>query len=121
LVTYFAFRFVGAGTYRYEDTGNTKFAFIKVPMKESPTTGHVTTRFTVTWAAGAPPPGYAFDIQIKRPGSLSFVAWKSGVTSTNAHFTPNAGKGTYSFRARLRKLSNSAASGYSPVASIKVS
>ena len=82
--------------------------------------GTTATTFTVTWAAATPPTGYVFDVQIRRPGA-AFVGWKTGVTSRTASFTPDAGTGTYSFRARLRNIANGATSNYSGAKSISVS
>jgi hypothetical protein len=67
------------------------------------------------------PAGFLYDVQIKRPGATAFVDWMPSQTSTGATFTPDAGTGTYQFKARLRKLSNGKASKYSPSASISVS
>ena len=44
-------------------------------MKAVPTSGSLTTVFTITWASGAPPSGYKFDVQIKRPGDTDFSDW----------------------------------------------
>jgi hypothetical protein len=86
----------------------------------SPARGTSATTFTVTWASATAPSGYVYDIQIKRPGTTSFVSWKMGQTARLTTFTPDRGAGTYGFRARLRKTSNGRASGYSPVKSISV-
>ncbi len=120
-VSYYGFRFVGAGTYAYKDSANGAMARVQIPLTAKPGSGHVKTRFTITWAAGAPPPGYVFDVQIKRPGSRSFVFWKRGVTGLKASFRPDAGTGTYSFRARIRKKTNGKHSGWSNPTAIKVS
>jgi sugar lactone lactonase YvrE len=120
-VSYYTFRFVSAGTYKYEDTANTVTGTVKVPVGAKPSTGSTSTSFNITWAAAAPPSGYVFDVQIKPPGSASYVSWSSGVTSLSASFKPTSGVGTYSFRARLRKTASGAASGYSAGTSITVS
>jgi len=119
-VSYFASRFVAAGTYTYVDTGSSAKGTVKVPLVAKPKKGHPTTKFTITWAAGAAPGDFVFDVQVKRPGSTQFENWQRGVTTLQANFTPDAGKGTYSFRARIRNTANGAASGYSAAKSIKV-
>jgi virginiamycin B lyase len=120
-VSYYTFRFVAAGTYAYEEAASSATASIRVPLKVSPAFGSTATVFTVTWSAIAAPSGYAFDVEIKRPGTSAYVQWKNGTSARSASFTADAGAGTYSFKARLRKLANGAASGYSPVKTIKVS
>ena len=121
LVSYYAFRFVAAGTYGYVDPGSGANATVMVPVSAMPPSGGLSTTFTITWSATSAPQGYVFDVQIARPGSLFFVAWKSGVTQPSATFKPDGGTGTYSFRARFRSTSNGAHSGWSSTASIKVS
>jgi hypothetical protein len=80
----------------------------------------VATPFTVTWATGAPATGFVYDVQVKRPGSTSYVSWRSGVTTPSAAFIPDAGTGSYSFRARLRKTTNGTFSGWSASKTISV-
>jgi hypothetical protein len=80
-------------------------------MSVSPTKGAKSTVFTLTWAAAAPPAGFIYDVQIKLPAATSYIAWQSGVKTLKANFNPNAGIGTYSFRARVRSTSNRDASG----------
>ena len=40
----------------------------------NPASGATATSFTFTWASAPPPSGLIEDIQVKRPGSASFVA-----------------------------------------------
>ena len=116
----YSFSFLWAGTYPYEDNGDLATGSVKVPVTAKPKSGGTSTGFTLTWAAGPPPAGFVFDVQVKRPGHSSFVDWKHGTSALSAKFTPDAGKGTYSFRARLRKASSGAVSGYSAALKIKV-
>jgi hypothetical protein len=83
-----------------------------------PPSGPPGTTFTITWASEAPPlPGFVFDVQVKAPGSGSWVYLVKGGTSRSTTVSPNA-PGKYRFRARLR--TGGAHSGWSPIASITV-
>jgi plastocyanin len=117
----FTFAFQAAGAYTVVDTASTNKMTVKIPVQASPGSGGVTTTFTIVWSATAPDAGYVFDIQIMKPGATQWAKWKTGQTTTSATFVPDAGAGTYSFRARLRNLSNNKATGYSTPASITVS
>jgi len=117
-----SFRFDWAGTFRYDDPFHPAAAGqVRVPVAVAPVAGAAGLA-DVTWASGDAPAGLRFDVQVKVPGSRVWVTWKAGARSLGARFGPGdrlwAGHGTYSFRARLRKLSSGAASGYSPVGSI---
>jgi hypothetical protein len=91
-----------------------------VPMTASPGSGTVLTSFSITWAVQTYS-NVAFDVLIKRPGSSSYVTLENGTTSLNTMFVPDAGTGTYSFKARSRFTSASGyVSAYSPVVSINV-
>jgi hypothetical protein len=46
-----------------------------------------------------------YDVQIKRPGRISFSSWKVGQTVSSASFTPDRA-GTYVFRDGLFKLNS---------------
>jgi streptogramin lyase len=119
--TEFSFAFNAAGIYTYKNTLTSVTAKVAVPVLRSPTSGTTSTVFTIRWAASAPAAGFAFDVQIKRPGSTKYVAWHTSVTTTSATFTADAGVGTYSFEARLHDTVHSKTSGYSKPASITVS
>lgn len=118
----FAFTFLAAGTYTYRsllDSGMT--GTVKVPMGASPASGTRSTSFTITWSSVATVPYFSFDVEIKRPGSASFVPWKTGVTARSATFTPDSGSGTYAFRAHLVRTRTGKTSGWSPTKTINVS
>ncbi len=118
----FAFTFKAAGTYAYIcQIHTTMRGTVSVPMKFKPKKGGTATSYTITWATAAPPAGFVFDVQIKRPGAAAFSNWQTGVASLSAAFHPDAGTGSYQFQARLRKTSSGAASGYSAAKGIKVS
>jgi streptogramin lyase len=122
LVSFFTCTFTAAGSYAYRDPLDpTLTGSIGVPVVATPASGGTTTAFTITWATGAPAAGFVYDVQIKRPGSSSYVNWQSGVTAPGAMFTPDAGAGSYSLRARLRKISSGASSGWSAGKTISVS
>jgi streptogramin lyase len=113
LVSYYPFRFIAAGNYPYTDTATAKAATIAVPPIAAPSTGTTGTTFKVTWAIATAPTGYTYDVQIKRPAS-GYANWQAGVSASHATFVPDAGSGTYAFRARLRHTADNTASGYSP-------
>jgi plastocyanin len=116
----YTFTFVGAGTYSYSDPGNRRLrASVGVGLSALPGSGSPTTQFQIVWAVGAPPAGYVFDVQIRRPNQ-SWVPWRTGVTSLQDVFTPDGGTGNYQFQARLRNTANGAASGYSRAAIVRV-
>ena len=111
--------FSAAGTFAYhceihptEMHGN-----IAVQMKAVPTSGTTTTSFWIRWATARAPAGFKYMVQRKAPGG-SFAAFKSTVDS-GAEWTPSKA-GTWSFRSKLRRLSNGSASGYSPTLTVTV-
>ncbi len=121
----FQFSFTGAGSYAYDDPFDAAAkGTVKVPITVTLVVGAVDTA-QVTWASAVPPAGFAFDVQVKRPGTSSFVPWQTGVTSQTATFGPSdplwAGTGTYQFRARMRNVTNGKASGYSAAKAITLS
>jgi plastocyanin len=114
----FSFTFTAAGSYSYRCnihpavmTGS-----VNVPMKLKPKKGGVGTSYTVTWATSAALG--PFDVQIKRPGSATFVPFLTGTAATSATFHPDAGTGTYLFQAKPHA---GPASVFSPAKGIKVS
>ena len=121
----YGFTFVAAGTYHYHDplrraaTGEVR---VPISVKFLPGT---TNQALVTWASNDAPSGFVFDVQVRQPGSSSFVDWRVGQTALSGVFGPGdplyVGPGTYSFQARLRNLGNGAHSGYSAPKAITLS
>jgi plastocyanin len=112
-----------AGTYRYHckepiSAHPPMTGQIRVPMKANPMSGHLGKKFTLTWATSVPA-GYVVDLQRRAPGASDFSSWKHGVHAKEGTFTPDR-KGTFTFQARLRKLSNGTHSDWSPSLSITV-
>jgi plastocyanin len=106
-----------AGTYPYHCAEPTSVhpamnAQLKAPVMITPASGTVNTTFTVKWASSALPAGYVADVQRKAPGAMAWMAWKTGVTAISSTFKTSA-RGTWSFRARLRRTSNGKMSGWS--------
>jgi virginiamycin B lyase len=121
-VSSFSYTFTAAGDYPYRSTTGGLSATYKVVPFVNPGAGGVSTPFTVTWASQAPAPGFAFDVEVKRPGSSQFTPWRAQTTATSGQFTPDAGTGTYQFEARLVDTNTSPAtgSGWSPSVSVSV-
>jgi plastocyanin len=116
----FTFLFKAAGNYPYLCTLHTFMTgTVKVALKVNPSTGHLSTVFTVTWASAAIT-GYTFDVQYKFPGSSTWHNWKTGQTALSSTFTADHGTGTYRFRSRLHKTSNNKTSSYSAAKTITV-
>jgi hypothetical protein len=120
--TTFAFTFTSAGRYPYRCTIHSGMTgTISVPITASPSSGTTATTFTLTWSSAPPPAAFVYDVQVRRPGSNAFVAWKTGVTAASSTFAPDAGPGTYRFRSRVRRVSNGKASTWAVAAVITVS
>ena len=120
--TNYRFGFVAAGSYAYRCTIHpvAMQGIVSVPMQVSPSAGGTSAQFTVTWAATTAPAGFNYDVQVLRPGSRAFFDWRVDQTVRNGTFTPDAGSGTYRFRARLQKTAGGQASGWSDLISIQV-
>jgi outer membrane protein assembly factor BamB len=116
------FTFSAASVYNYRSGTNGTFTGrIKVPVRLEPTAGTLATDFTVTWASAPPPMGLGYDVQVQRPGSSVWEFWKRNVLTTAATFRPDAGTGTYWFRAHIRNPLTGAGTAYSSKQSIIVS
>jgi hypothetical protein len=109
----FTFDYPSAGSYPVGDIHASK-STIKVPISVLPATGSTSMNYTITWASEALPAADVADVQIKRPGGTAFSDWLTNQASSSASFTPDAGPGTYTFRARLRVAGGAAHSGWSP-------
>jgi hypothetical protein len=64
--------------------------------------------------------GAVLDLQVRRPGSNRWRTLERGFTDETVSFRPDAGTGTYRFRARMR-MPGVDASGWSPVARLRIS
>ena len=119
--TEYAFRFTAAGKYEYSCSCSGSTGRVAIPVKILPAAGGTGVVRTVTWAVEDPAAGYVFDIQIKRPGIPGWTNWRTGVTTLSDAFTPDAGSGTYKFKARLRNTANNTHSLYSAAKAVTVS
>jgi len=111
----------GAGTYPYHCPDGAHPAMegvLRVLPSVSASSGVVGDTFTTRWADPADA-AFVYDVQIKRPGTTSWAAWRTGVAKATGRFTPT-NAGTYRFRARSVRL-GSGASGWSPAVAITVS
>jgi hypothetical protein len=111
-----------AGGYTITDSATGHTAQLVVPVAVSPSSGTTSTPFTLSWAATAPTGSYEIDVEVQRPGSSSWVNWSGSPTgSSGTAFTPDAGPGTYRFRARLYDFADQRSSGWSAPATFTVS
>jgi len=110
--------FTAAGSFPYHCTIHSSMhGDIVVSMTTSAASGTTSTTFTLHWASTTAASGFKYVVQKRAPGG-SFVAFK---TTTAQSGTFKTGKtGTWQFRARLKRTSNGAASGFSPTLSIGV-
>lgn len=109
-----------AGTFPFACAVHTSMkGSLKAGVRVSPWAGSVTSAFTLRWTLGAPPIGYAYDVQLQRPGSTTWRMLANDTSQPSVSFAPDAGVGTYRFRARLQRVGGKA-SGYSGAAAISV-
>jgi plastocyanin len=113
----YAATFFAAGTFTALDPGALQFGKIRVPIRVTPVSGPAGTEFTVKWSSMAVRSGFFFDVDVKLPGSTSWLPYLSRVTTRMAKVSPTK-PGMYAFRARLR--GNGHTSGWSPVRSFTV-
>ncbi len=110
----------GAGQYPFRCDLHPMSGKLRVPVTSNPISGPLGTQFTLKWAvAGAPPVGLKFDVDRKVPGAVNWTAWKRGVIGTSGVMTPSQ-RGTFRFRARVRRPSNGQTSDWSVVRAINV-
>jgi hypothetical protein len=113
----FTFKFLSAGTYAVIDRATGHRAWISVPVRVRPTPG-AHRIYDVIWSLMDAQPGFAFDVQVERPGAAGFTNFAVGRRSASAGFMPDAGPGTYLFRSRLRSTTSGKASAWSPASSL---
>jgi plastocyanin len=116
----FAHTFTSAGSYRYECTLHGHQGKIAVPLLVLPDASAESTSLQVIWSAAPPPEGWVFEVGLKRPGASAFTVWKTSETEIQGVFEPDAGPGTYEFRARFRPIETTVKTGYSAVTAIAV-
>lgn len=111
--------FENAGIYAYHcEVHSFMTAKVKVPLTA---TGSATTGWTVRWSSlTKTPANRSFDVQIKRPGSTTWTAFRSGVTVRSAFFNPTKA-GDYQLRARTNNLDNAMTSAWSPALTVTIS
>ncbi|MDP9327716.1 MAG: hypothetical protein M3P10_05890 [Actinomycetota bacterium] len=117
-VSYLRYTYAAAGQYAVVDALQDT-STVKVALIVAPASGTVATPFTVTWSSTTAPSGLVFDVQVRRPGTSTWANWRTAQTGSGAVFTPDAGTGTYRFRARMRRTAGGSAV-YSAAKSITV-
>jgi hypothetical protein len=139
----FTTKLIAAGSYAVLDSASGATSTVKMRLKLAPPwwddykdtvdPNEVTLVWASEWGgpnAGPPwapgaivttlPTGYACDVQVKRPGTTSFVYWRKRTRETYGSFLADAGSGVYAFRARYRNTQNYAASGWSPILTVTI-
>ena len=114
----FTHKFVHAGTFGYHCQVHFSLGMVgsvKVPLMLTKSG----TKVTVRWASSAPAAGFVEDVQQQKPGAAGFTALVTGSTAQAKAVTLT--RGTWKFRARYRNSRTGKASGYSPVATVKIS
>jgi plastocyanin len=110
--------FARAGAFGYRcDIHHSMTGTISVRMMSSDTTPNVSQLITITFATSGAPSGFTEVIQKRKAGGTWRLYQKS--TGTSVNWTPGAAK-TFEFRARLKRLSDGAVSGWSPTLSLTV-
>jgi hypothetical protein len=110
----FTHAFDAAGSYPVVDNATGRQSTVQVAIT-GVMSGDATTPlwFALTWATASAAPGYAYDVQLKRPGTTTYTDLYPGTTDPSGNFVPDAGSGKYAFRARLRNTSTGASTGWS--------
>lgn len=123
----YEFTFAAAGGYPYKSTlaePTLMAGTVKIPVVITPTTGTVTTTFSVTWASQVMQ-GFGSSVQtrFRAQGSSTWTTWRNFgpvQTQPSSSFTPDRGAGTYQFRSAMRNGATGKSSLRSPPTSITV-
>ena len=89
-----------------------------MPVQTAPAHGPADALFQIYLAEDEAPAGLLHELQVRRPGTGSFATVAS-IPDPVFAFTPDAGPGTYIFRARVTEP-GVGATGWSPQGSITV-
>ncbi len=116
-VSFATFRFPAAGRYPYADGPGHRRGAVAVGM-DGPATADLGSPAHLRWATAGAPDGMVFDVQVQRPGSDRFTAFRTATPSHGTTFTP-ALAGSWRFRARMHP-SGQPGTGYSPVRVVHV-
>ena len=112
-----AFPFAGAFGY-YCKFHTSMTGRITVPLRVS---GSPSTGYRLTWsAATTTPTNRSFDVQVRRPGSTTWVNLRQNTTTKTLFYNP-ATNGTYSFRARTDNKTSGQSSGWTPLVTRTIS
>jgi len=109
--------FDSSGSYAYRCTPHSDMrGMVRVPLGA---TGSAGQGYTLRWATDTGSGGTTYDVQVRRPGATKWTNLRSATVKPTTRFNP-AVSGTYGVRARTNN-GGGGASGYSPVASVRIS
>jgi plastocyanin len=91
---------------------------VRAHMLAEPFSGNTSTTFKLRVATAPLPAGFVEDIQRRKQGSGSWKLWRT--TSHRSVDWAPSNPGAWQFRARLRKMSNGQATGWSSVIAVSV-
>jgi plastocyanin len=111
--------FLDAGSFAYHCARHPHMTgAVKARMTKA---GSPAEGWRVRWSTrSATPDNRGYDVQIKRPGSSSFEAFRTNTQTRGVNFDPSRA-GTYVFRARTDNRANGQSSGFSPTLSVVIS
>jgi plastocyanin len=114
--------FAEAGTFPYLcQIHPAMTGVIRVAIVVTPAQGPRGTTFTVRAGSAAPPAGFRYVIQRRRPNAASFTDWRTiNAATTTFVTTSSTARGVWRFRSRLRRVANGAQSGFSPADTITI-
>jgi hypothetical protein len=122
---YWTRRFPAAGIFPYrcpDPTHPLMSGVVEVPLLVDRTRGKARSPFTLTWSSKGALDGadgdYAFDVQSRKPRGW-WVNWRLGTLETSGVVRPRK-EGRHRFRARLRRLTDGAASEWSRAVVIRI-
>jgi hypothetical protein len=94
-------RMFAAGTYRARDPITATTEPVRVGMTAQ---GLGAGAFRITWASQPAPAGFAYDVQVRTPGSTVWTKLRNATQAPSMTYV-TGGAGSYAFRARLRTTS----------------
>ena len=113
----FAYEFISAGSFAYHCTRHPSSmrGVVKVRLQA---TGSPKAGWRLRWAMVPAEDPIDYDVQVRRPGSKKWRAFRTDVTAPTGRLNP-AQSGKYSVRARTAR--NGPSTGWSPVLRLRVS